>query len=327
MEQGGNFQEYEYDAGELQPTDVEINVEHCGICHSDLDMIDNKWYATQYPFIPGHEVVGTVGRIGDDVRGVKVGQKVGLGWYSGSCMNCEFCIGGDHNFCAQVQPTIMGRQGGFADKVRCHYAWAIPIPDGLDLALIGPLFCAGSTVFNPIVQFGIKGSHRVGVVGLGGLGHLAVKFMRAWGCHVTVFSTSPEKEAEAKEMGAHEFVNTKVEGAFNGLTGKFDFIISTLNIELQWDAFAAMLRPRGRLHIVGLAPKIEVAIFSLLGGMKSISCSPVGSPKVSSEMLRFVETHHECYPLVERFTWDKVNEAVELLRNGKPRFRVVLSRV
>jgi len=288
-------------------------------------MIDNAFYSTDYPFIPGHEVVGTVGRLGSNVQNLKVGQRVGLGWFCSSCMSCEFCVGGDHNFCSQVQPTIMGRQGGFADKVRCHSAWAVPIPDGLDPTRVGPLFCAGSTVFNPIIEFGIQGSHHVGVVGLGGLGHLAVKFLRAWGCHVTVFSTSPEKEKDAKEMGAHEFVNTKASGALNSLQGKFDFILSTLNVELPWEAYVAMLRPRGRLHVVGLCPKIEVSLFSLLGGMKQISSGPVGGPRATAEMLRFVQVHPECHPLVERFTFDKVNEAVDMLRNGKPRFRIVLS--
>jgi len=190
---------------------------------------------------------------------------------------------------------------------------------------LGLYFVLDRQFFNPIVQFGIKGSHRVGVVGLGGLGHLAVKFLRAWGCHVTVFSTTPEKENEAKEMGAHEFVNTNTKGAYNQLTGKFDFILSTLNVELPWEAYVSMLRPRGRLHIVGLAPKIEVGLFSLLGGMKSVSSSPVGSPGVTAEMLRFVQSHPECHPIVEKFTFDKVNEAIALLRNGKPRFRVVIS--
>jgi len=325
-EKGGQLTPYEYDSGEIQPNDVEINVEYCGICHSDLAMIDNDFHMTGYPLVPGHEVVGVIGRVGNMVQESRVGQRVGLGWYCGSCMSCEFCINGSQNFCPRVQPTIMGRHGGFADKIRCHSAWAIPVPDGMDNSLIGPLFCAGSTVFNPMFEY-VKGTDHVGVIGLGGLGHLAVKFLRAWGCHVTVFSTTPEKENEAYEMGAHAFVNTKAPGALDALSGKFDFILSTLNVELNWPVYVGMLRPMGRLHIVGLAPKVEVPLFSLLGGMKSISSSPVGSIGRTSEMLRFVQTHPECYPLVEKFTMDQVNEALNHLRNGKPRFRIVLSRV
>jgi len=315
---------YEWDAGELGANEIEINVESCGICHSDLNMMDNDFYMTDYPFVPGHEVVGTVGRLGANVSGLSEGQRVGLGWYCSSCMNCEWCNSGDHNFCNQALPTLMGRQGGFADKVRCHYAWAIPIPDGLDPSIIGPLFCAGTTVFNPIIEFELQSHHRVGVVGLGGLGHLAVKFLRAWGCHVTVFSSTPDKEPEAIEMGAHRFVCTNVDGCYNNLMGEFDFIISTLNIELKWEAYVGMLRPRGRLHIVGLAPKVEVAIFSLLAGQKSISSGPTGGPSTTRKMMKFVSYHPECLPICEKFTFDKVNDALHLLRHGKPRFRVVL---
>jgi uncharacterized zinc-type alcohol dehydrogenase-like protein len=326
-EQGQPFAPFEWDAGELGPNQIEINVESCGICHSDLNMINNDFWSTDYPFVPGHEVVGKVGRVGSNVSGLTVGQRVGLGWYNSSCMNCEFCIGGSHNFCPQVEPTIMdGKRGGFAEKVRCHYAWATPVPETLDPSIIGPLFCAGSTVFNPILEFNIQSHHRVGVVGLGGLGHLAVKFLRAWGCHVTVFSSTPDKEKEAKELGAHHFASSGGEnGCFNNLGNSFDFIISTLNVELKWEAFIAMLRPRGRLHIVGLAPKIESSILSLLGGQKSISSSPVGSPSTTRTMLKFVENHPECLPIVEKFPFNKVNEAIDRLKNGKPRFRVVLS--
>jgi len=165
----------------------------------------------------------------------------------------------------------------------------------------------------------------VGVVGLGGLGHLAVKFLKAWGCHVTVFSTTPDKENDARLMGAHRFVCTNEAGCFNNLTNEFDFIISTLAVELKWEAFISMLRPRGRLHIVGLAPKVECAIFSLLGGQKSISSGPSGSPATTRNMIQFVGNHPECLPICEKFTFDKVNDALDLLRNGRPRFRVVLT--
>jgi uncharacterized zinc-type alcohol dehydrogenase-like protein len=325
LEQGQPLAPFEWDAGELGANEIEINVESCGICHSDLTMIDNEFWMTDYPFVPGHEVIGTVGRVGSLVTGVELGSRVGLGWFCGSCMNCEWCVGGDHNFCTQAQSTIMGRQGGFADKVRCHYAWATPIPDGLDNSVLGPLLCAGTTVFNPILEFDIQAHHRVGVVGLGGLGHMAVKFLKAWGCHVTVFSTTPDKENDSRLMGAHRFVCTNEAGCFNNLTNEFDLIISTVNVELKWDAFVGMLRPRGRLHVVGLAPKIECSVMNLLGGQKSVSSGPSGSPSTTRRMMQFVANHPDCLPMCEKFTFDKVNDAINLLRNGKPRFRVVLS--
>ncbi|MCK5379258.1 MAG: alcohol dehydrogenase catalytic domain-containing protein, partial [Acidobacteria bacterium] len=172
-EAGGPLARQDYDPGPLGADQVEIDVLACGICHSDLSMLDNDWGMTTYPLVPGHEVVGTVAAVGKNVRSISVGETVGLGWYSGSCLTCPQCMGGDHNLCGSGEQTIVGRHGGFADKVRCKAEWAIPLPAGLNVTKAGPLFCGGITVFNPIVQFGVKPTDRVGVIGIGGLGHLA----------------------------------------------------------------------------------------------------------------------------------------------------------
>ncbi|MDX1701744.1 MAG: alcohol dehydrogenase catalytic domain-containing protein, partial [Melioribacteraceae bacterium] len=206
---GGELKEFEYKQGALGINQVDIKVESCGICHSDLSMLDNEWDMTQYPFVPGHEIIGIVESVGENVKNLKTGQRVGLGWSSGSCMTCEWCVSGNHNLCKSNEGTIVGRYGGFADRVRAEAAWVVPLPDKLDPLSSGPLFCGGITVFNPIVQFDIKPTDRVGVIGIGGLGHMALRFLSAWGCEVTAFSTSPDKEAEAKSFGAHNFVNSK----------------------------------------------------------------------------------------------------------------------
>ena len=198
IEPKGKLKEFEYDLGPLGEGQVDIEVEYCGICHSDLSMLDNEWGFTQYPFVPGHEIVGTVQAVGAYTKGVSVGQRVGLGWYAGSCMTCEWCKSGNHNLCPSAVGTIVGRHGGFADKVRAEAAWVIPLPHSFSAAAAGPLFCGGITVFNPIMQFDIKPTDRVGVVGIGGLGHMALRFLDAWGCEVTAFSSSPEKEGEAR---------------------------------------------------------------------------------------------------------------------------------
>jgi uncharacterized zinc-type alcohol dehydrogenase-like protein len=164
--------------------EVEIAVQTCGICHSDLSMLQNDWHMTKYPLVPGHEVTGKIVAVGEQVKKVRVGQTVGLGWNSASCMACEQCLGGNQNLCAKAEGTIVQRHGGFADRVRAHWAWAVPLPEGVDPAKAGPLFCGGITVFNPIVQFDVRPTDRVGVVGIGGLGHMAVKFLNAWGCEV-----------------------------------------------------------------------------------------------------------------------------------------------
>lgn len=324
-EPGGKLQFFEYELGELGDDQVEIKVEHCGLCHSDLSMLDNEWGRTQYPFVPGHEIVGTVEAVGAHAAGLVVGQQVGLGWFSHSCMTCEWCKSGHHNLCAATVGTIVGRFGGFADRVRADAAWVIPLPAKLDPQTAGPLFCGGITVFNPLVQFNVKPTDRVGVIGIGGLGHMAVRFLHAWGCEVTAFSGTPDKEAEATRLGADHFVNSRDPGALRKVANSLDFILSTVNASLDWDAYIAALRPQGRLHFVGVVPPpLTVQFFPLLAGQKSISASPLGSPATMARMLDFA-ARHSIQPLVESYRFAEINEALERLRHGRPRYRIVLS--
>src|SRR5437899_1502605 len=206
---GAKLIPFEYDPGPLGGEQVEINVSHCGICHSDLSMLDNEWGMTNYPFVAGHEIIGTVAAAGPQVKRVKVGDRVGLGWFSGSCMFCPQCLAGDHNLCVTAEQTMIGRYGGFAERVRCHWLWAIPLPQALDAVKSGPLFCGGITVFNPIVQCGVQPTQRVGVIGIGGLGHMALQFLNKWGCEVVAFTSSDSKREEALKLGAHRTVNSR----------------------------------------------------------------------------------------------------------------------
>lgn len=321
---GGELKPFEYDPGSLGSEDVEIDVEYCGICHSDLSMLNNDWGMTQYPFVPGHEVVGTVSSVGDAVTKLKVGQRVGLGWFSKSCMMCEWCMSGSHNLCLIAEGTIVGRYGGFADKVRAHEAWVTPLPEGVDPAKAGPLFCGGITVFNPLVQFDVKPTDRIGVIGIGGLGHMALRFLHAWGCDVTAFSSTPDKEAEARELGANHFINSRDPDALKAAENSFDLILSTANADLDWEIYIAMLRPKGRLHFVGVAPSpVSSQLFPLILGQKSISGSPLGSPTTVDRMLNFA-ARHGVEPITETYAFSQVNEAMEKLRSGKPRYRIVL---
>jgi len=173
-EQKAKLTPYSYDLGELGSEQVDIKVSYCGICHSDLSMINNDWGMTQYPIVPGHEIIGEVIATGNAVKNLEVGDKVGLGWMSASCMSCEQCMDGEHHLCSTSEATIVGRNGGFADKVRGHWSWAIPLPEGIDMSKAGPLLCGGITVFNPIILAGVKPTDKVGVIGIGGLGHMAV---------------------------------------------------------------------------------------------------------------------------------------------------------
>ena len=323
LKAGGELEPYEYDPGELAEDEVEINISSCGICHSDLSMLHNDWEMTEYPFVPGHEIVGDIGAVGERVTHLKPGQTVGLGWFSKSCMTCHQCMSGDHNLCASAEGVIIGRHGGFANKVRAHEGWIIPLPDGINVATAGPLFCGGITVFNPIIQNNIHPTDRVGVVGIGGLGHLALRFLNAWGCEVTAFSTSPDKEAESRELGAHHFVNSRDSDALAKLANSFDMILVAVNVELDWDAYINALRPKGKLHIVGAAPSVSAIVFPLIIGQKSIGGSPLGSPATMATMLEFA-SRHGIEPVTETFPMSRVNDAMEKLRTGKPRYRLVL---
>jgi uncharacterized zinc-type alcohol dehydrogenase-like protein len=209
-------------------------------------------------------------------------------------------------------------------KYELKQPWVIPLPKQLDPDSSGPLFCGGITVFNPIVQFDIKPTDRVGVIGIGGLGHMALRFLSAWGCEVTAFSTSANKEAEAKSFGAHHFVSSKDAKSLETVADSFDFIISTVNSPLEWNSYLTALRPKGRLHFVGaVLEPLSIPVFGLLMGQKSISASPLGSPATTVKMLDFA-ARHKIHPTVEIFKFSQVNEAMEKLRNGKPRYRIVL---
>ena len=321
---GQPLQPFEFDPGPLGAEQVEIAVSHCGICHSDLSMIDNEWGMSAFPLVPGHEVVGTITAAGPQAKGVRVGQRVGLGWQSGSCMACHDCLSGDHNLCATGEATIVQRHGGFADRVRCHWAWAVPVPEAVSAEAAGPLFCGGVTVFNPIVQFGVQPTDRVGVIGIGGLGHMALQFLNKWGCEVHAFTSSDAKRDEAMSFGAHHVVNSRDSAAMKKIAGTLDFVLSTVNVPLDWTAIIDTLAARGRLHLAGAVLKpIPVGAFSLIMRQRSISGSPIGSPATTATMLDFC-ARHAIAPAIEKFPMSRVNDALERLRSGQARYRIVL---
>jgi uncharacterized zinc-type alcohol dehydrogenase-like protein len=323
---GAPLQPFEYEAGELGAEHVEIAVEYCGICHSDLSMWHNDWGRTSYPFVPGHEVVGTVVAAGAGVKNLKIGDRVGVGWIAGSCLACAQCLSGHQNLCPNMEETIVGRHGGFAERVRAHWAWAIPLPAALDAAKFGPMFCGGITVFQPIVMGDVKPTDRVGVIGIGGLGHMALQFLKGWGCEVTAFTSSDSKREEAKSLGAHRVVNSRDEAQIKAIEGQLDFILTTVNVSLDWDAILAALAPRGRLHFVGatLEP-VPVPAFALIGSEKSLAGSPTGPPQTSAKMLDFC-ARHAIAPITEEFPMSQANEAFQHLEDGKARYRIVLKQ-
>jgi uncharacterized zinc-type alcohol dehydrogenase-like protein len=320
----GPLEPFSFEPGDLGPEEVEIRVTHCGICHSDLSMLDNEWGISKYPFVPGHEAVGTVVALGEGAKGLKVGQRVGVGWSAHSCLACPQCLSGDHNLCPHNVATIIGRHGAFADRVRVQWAWARPLPDALDSVTTGPLMCGGITVFAPFLQHKVPSTARVGVAGIGGLGHLALQFANKWGCEVHAFTTSDSKEAEAHKIGAHHVHNTKRPGALKKIAGSLDLIVCTVNVPIDVPGFLDALAPKGVLHVVGAVPEpMPVPASGLIGGRKSVSGSPTGGPAAIDRMLAF-SARHGIAPIIETFPLSKVNDAFEHLRAGKARYRIVL---
>lgn len=320
---GASFVKQSLDRPELGPEEVEVAVEHCGICHSDLSMLNNEWGFSTFPAVFGHEVVGRVVAVGSMAKGVKVGDKVGIGWTCASCMHCRECLSGEQHLCAQALPTIAGHLGGFANLVRAHWAWTIPLPDKLIVPDAGPLLCGGITVFNPIAMFATPKS-RVGVVGIGGLGHMAVKFAAAYGCDVTAFTSSPGKFDEARSFGAHHVVSSRDSGEIKKLARSIDLLLVTVNVPMDWDALINTLAPNGRMHVVGaVLEPIPVPVFGLMMRQAALSSSPTGSPVDIADMLTF-SARHAIAPQTEHFPMSRINEAFNHLESGKARYRIVL---
>jgi uncharacterized zinc-type alcohol dehydrogenase-like protein len=311
------------DLGPLTTEDVEIAVEHCGLCHSDVSVLNNEWGISQYPAVLGHEAVGRVTAVGTAAKGVRIGQRVGIGWTAASCMHCKQCMSGDQHLCVQATPTILGHRGAFASRVRCHWAWAIPLPEELKYAEAGPLLCGGVTVFHPLDLYAKPTSH-VGIVGIGGLGHMAVKFAAAFGCDVTAFTSSESKFEEARGFGANHAVSTRNAASIKKLAGTIDLLIVTANARLDWDALIGTLAPNGRMHVVGVIPEpIPVAVFPLILGQRSISGSPTGSPVAIATMLEYA-ARNGVTPQTEHFPMSQINEAFARLEAGKAHYRIVL---
>ena len=321
---GQELEPFEFELPKPKGTQVVVRVKYCGICYSDVAMIDNEWGISSYPLVPGHEVIGEVVQVGPKVTQLKVGDTVGVGWYSASCGTCHECVEEEQQLCASTESTIVHRHGGFAERLLCEETWAVKIPKSLQTPETAPLFCGGITVFDPILINKIEAHHKVAVVGFGGLGHLAIQFLHHWGCDVTVFSRAHSKSEDASKFGAGELVETHNTEELLQHTREFDLILVTSYADLEWPLYLNALRPKGTIHIVGAVPNpIPVPAFSLISGQKSIAGSALGSPKTVKKMLNF-SAKHKVAAQIERFKMSEVNQAIKRLREGDVRYRVVL---
>ncbi|ADW68488.1 NAD(P)-dependent alcohol dehydrogenase [Granulicella tundricola] len=322
---GAHLLPYKYDAGELKEDEVEVKISHCGVCYSDVHLIDNDWSISKYPFIPGHEIVGTITQIGSAVDDRVLGERVGIGWQANSCSVCEWCRQGDEHLCAKSQPTCVGRNGGYADSIRVNWRFALRVPEVLESENVAPLLCGGITVYSPLRNLGVRPSSRVGIIGIGGLGHMGIQFAKAFGAEVTAFSTSKDKEAEALELGAHHFVNTRDTGAIKKVAGSFDLLLSTVNADQDWQGYVNALRPKGSFVFLGAPPTpVPLQVSALIFGQKCVAGSPTGSPHDIEEMLD-VAARHGIKAITERFEMAKANEAVAKVKKNQVRYRAVLA--
>lgn len=320
----GPLKPFVYEPAPLGPHDVEIQISHCGICHSDVHLVDGDWGWGSYPMVPGHEIVGTVAALGADLRHLESGQRVGVGWQRGACLACDACGSGDENLCAANAATCVEHHGGFADRIRVDGRFAFPVPEVLASENAAPLLCGGITVYSPLRRWA-KPSMRVGVVGIGGLGHLALQFARAMGCEVTAISSSPDKAAEARGFGAHHFLATREPKALRSAAGTLDFVLSTAFIGQDWAGLLGALRPNGVLCFVGApAEPLSLHVGALLGGQKTVTTSVIGGRPGIREMLSFAARHGiaaktELRPLAE------ADAALGDVRQGRARYRIVLA--
>lgn len=320
---GDRLQPYRFTVKPLRPMDVEIEVTHCGICHTDLHLINNDFGLSGYPLVPGHEVVGEIAAVGSAVDELRVGQRVGVGFLAGADFTCEQCAAGRDNMCEHWEPTCLGREGGFARRMVADSRLAFHIPETIASEHAAPLMCAGVTVFAPLLRYA-DGTTRLGVVGIGGLGHLALQYGRALGCHVTAFTSTAEKAAEAREFGAHEVVDTSEAGALSARAGSCDLLLCTVTADLPWNEYVGVLRRNGRLCLLGF-PEHDVSISAvpLVFFQRSLVSSGIGSRLEIRRMLDF-SARHNIRPQVELFPMVEVNTALERLRRNEVRYRAVL---
>lgn len=324
---GAKLELREYPFPELGEGDVALEVHHCGICHSDLHLVQGDWGTSKFPIVPGHEILGKVIGLGPGVAHLKIGQMVGVGWQSSSCGHCMECLAGRQNLCDRSGATCVGHLGGYSDFHVTKSAFCFPVPDSLAKPAVAPLFCGGITVYSPLCEFVTRKEARIAVVGLGGLGHLAVKFARALGHEVAVFSSSPSKAKEARDLGAHHFHSSAQAEEIESLGRRYDLVLVTANVDLPYESYLSTLRSDGVLCFVGIPPSpMEISVDALLGKRLRVAASPIGSPSRILEMVDFAG-RHGILAETESYPMDEVNEVLPKVKANKVRYRAVLSRV
>lgn len=322
---------WDFERRDVGAHDVQIEIQFCGVCHSDLHQIKNDWFPGIFPMVPGHEIVGKIVKVGDHVKNFKVGDLAGVGCMVDSCQVCENCKTDLEQYCEEGNTQTYNNKGrdgvptygGYSNNIVVREEFVLHISDKLPLAATAPLLCAGITTYSPLRHWKVGKGHKLAVLGLGGLGHMAVKFGVAFGAEVTVLSTSPSKEEAAKELGAHHFVVTKDKAQLDAVKGSFDFILDTVSADHDMNMYLGLLRTNGVHIVVGVPAPYAIHPFSLIGGRKSLAGSGIGGIAETQEMLDFC-AEHNIVSDIELIDIKDVTTAYDRMVKGDVRYRFVI---
>lgn len=318
--------------------EVLIDIKYCGVCHSDIHQVRDEWGGSVFPMVPGHEIVGVVSKVGSAISKWKIGDVVGVGCFVDSCRHCEACKEGEEQFCAEgMSATYNGYErkpdgsldttrptyGGYSSRITVDENYVLRIPASIPLDRAAPLLCAGITTYSPLRHFGVKAGDKIAVVGLGGLGHMAVKIAKAMGAHVTVLSHSAGKREDALRLGADDFLVTKDETVFKQHAGRFDFILDTISAQHDYNAYLGLLRRDGTMVLVGVPDPTPVHAFSLIVGRKRLAGSLIGGIRETQEMLDFCAAHGVASD-IELIPIEQINAAYARMLKGDVRYRFVI---
>jgi len=320
---GQPLEPFPYEPPKLGEQAVRVSVTHCGVCHTDIHAIDDYYGITTFPFVPGHEIVGYVSAVGRAASGLKEGDRVGIGWQGRSCMQCEWCLQGEEHLCLDIVPSgTWVPYGGFSSSVLVDSHFAYPLPDAMSSEVAAVLMCAGIAVYSPLRSYATRPAQKIGIIGVGGLGHLALQFARALDYEVTAISSSPEKKEQALAFGADHFIVSDDQTSLRQVVFGFDLLLCTAHGKINWEALLNTLKKNGRLVLLGF-PDVALNSTNLVARQLSITGSFLGNRATMREMLSFAQAHG-IVPKVELMPMDEVNEAIRKVKENKARYRIVL---
>jgi len=312
-----------YEPPELGENDVRVSVTHCGLCYTDIQGIEDYYGITDYPFVPGHEIVGRVSETGKNTFGIKMGDRVGVGWLGRPCMRCEWCLKGQEQLCLHVvKAGTWVPYGGFSSSVVVDSRFAYPLPEAMSSEVAAVLMCAGITVYSSLRPYAGRPAPKIGIIGVGGLGHLAIQFAHALGFEVTAMSSSEEKKEQALAFGADHFISSQDRSALAQAEFGFDLLLCTAHGDVRWEPLLETLKKRGTLILAGF-PKLALNTTDLVAHELSITGSFLGNRATTREMLSFAR-EHGIKPWVELMPMSQINEAIQRLKQNKARYRIVL---